>query len=48
MKPTGVYLRRLEQRYMGEQMEIGEMNQTQQPLWFVNNIIFYDGEKHWD
>ena len=48
IKPTGVYLRRLEQRYMGEQMEIGEMNQTQQPLWFVNNIIFYDGEKHWD
>ena len=30
-KPTGVYLRRLEQRYMGEQKEIEEMNQKQQP-----------------
>ena len=28
LKPTGVYPRRLEQRYMGEQMEIVEMNQT--------------------
>ena len=47
IKPTGVYLRRLEQRYMGEQMEIEEMNQTQQSLWLVNNILFcYEGEKH--
>ena len=26
IKPTGVFLRRLEQRYMGEKMEIEEMN----------------------
>ena len=47
IKPTGVYLRRLEKRYMGEQMEIEEKNQTQQPPWLVNNISFcYEGEKH--
>ena len=26
INPTGVYLRRLEQRYMGEQIEIEDMN----------------------
>ena len=32
---------------MEEQKEREEMNQTQQPSWMVNNIIFcYDGEKH--
>ena len=32
---------------MGEQKEIKEMNQTQQPLWLVNNILFcYEGDKH--
>ena len=42
----GEYLRRLEQRYMGKQMKIEEMNQTQPP-WLVNNILFcYEGEKH--
>ena len=42
----GVYLRKLEQRYMEEQKEIEEMNQAQQPPWMVNNIFFsYDGEK---
>ena len=42
-----MYLRRLEQRYMGEQKEIEEMNQTQQPLWLVNNILFcFEGDKH--
>ena len=47
MKPAGLYLRRLEQRYRGEQIEIEEMNQTQQPLWLVNNILFYyEGDKH--
>ena len=35
-----MYLRRLEQRYIGEQMEIEEINQIQQPLWLVNNILF--------
>ena len=42
-----MYTIKLEQRYMGEQIEIEEMNQTQQPLWLVNNILFcYEGEKH--
>ena len=46
-KPTGVYLRRLERRYMGEQMEIKEMNQTQQLPWLINNILIcYEGNKH--
>ena len=32
---------------MEEQVEIEQMNQTQEPPWIVNNIIFcYDGEKH--
>ena len=49
IKPTGMYLRRLEQRYMGEQIEIQEMNQIQPPLWLVNNILFcYEGDKHWE
>ena len=44
MKPTGVYLRRQEQRYMGEQIEIEEMIQAQ-PLWLINNLLFcYEGE----
>ena len=31
---------------MEEQMEIEEMNQTQQPLWLVNNILFcYDSKR---
>ena len=30
IKPTGVYLKRLEQRYIEEQKKIEEMNQTQQ------------------
>ena len=31
-----------------EQMEIKEMNQTQPPIWLVNNILFcYEGDKHW-
>ena len=47
IKPTGVYLRRLEQRYMGEKMEIEEISQTPLRLWLVNNILFcYKGEKH--
>ena len=33
IKPTDVYPRRLEQRYMEEQKEIEETNQTQQPPW---------------
>ena len=46
-KTTGLYLRRLEKRYMGEQMEIEEMNQTQQSPWLVNNILVcYGGDKH--
>ena len=46
IKPTGVYLRGLEQRYMEEQKEIEVLNQTQQPSWMVNNISFcYEGEK---
>ena len=40
IKNTAVYLKRLEQRYMGEQMEIQEMNQTQQLPWLVNNTLF--------
>ena len=36
-----MYLKRLEQRYMGKQMEIEDMSQTQQPQWLVNNILFY-------
>ena len=39
IKPTGVHMRRLEQRYMREQMEIEEMNQTRL-LWLVNHILF--------
>ena len=36
-----MYLRRLEQRYMGE-----EMNHTQQLPWLVYNILFcYEGKK---
>ena len=32
---------------MGEQKEREEMNQTQQPPWLVNNILFcYEGDKH--
>ena len=32
---------------MGEQKEVEEMNQIQQPPWLVNNILFcYEGEKH--
>ena len=47
IKPTGVYLRRLEQRYKGEQMEMEEMNQTKQHSWLVNNTLFcYEGDKH--
>ena len=47
IKPTGVYLRRLEQRYIEEQKEIEERNQTQQPPWLVNSILFcYKGETH--
>ena len=47
IKPTRVYLRRLEQRYMEEKKEIKEMNQTQQPPWLVNNILFcYEVETH--
>ena len=35
-------MRRLDQRYMGE-----EMNQTLPPPWLVNNILFcYDGDTH--
>ena len=42
-----MYLRRLEQRYMGKQMEIEEINQTQQLPWLVNNKLFcYEGDKH--
>ena len=41
-----MYLRRLEQRYVEVQKEIEEMNQTQQPPWLENNILFYyEGEK---
>ena len=40
-------MRRLEQRYMWEQMETEDMNQTQQSPWLVNNILFcYEGDKH--
>ena len=47
IKPTGVYLRRVKQRYMGEQKEIEEMNQTQPPPWLVNNMLFcYESDKH--
>ena len=47
IKPKRVYLRRLEQRYMGQQKEIEDMNQTQQPPWLVNNILFcYENYKH--
>ena len=47
IKPMDVYLRRLEQRYMEEKKEIKEMNQTQQPPWLVNNILFcYEVETH--
>ena len=42
IKPKGMYLRKLERRYMEEQKEIEKMNQTQQPPWFVNNMK----EKH--
>ena len=46
IKPTEVYLWKLEQRYMREQKEIEELNQTQLP-WLVNNILFcYEREKH--
>ena len=39
--------RKLEQSYMKEQREIEKMNQTQQPLGFVNNTIFcYEEEIH--
>ena len=32
---------------MGEQKEIEERNQTQQPLWLVNNMVFcYEDNKH--
>ena len=32
---------------MEEQKKLEEMNQTQQPPWLVNNILFcYDREKH--
>ena len=45
IKPTGVYLRKLERRYMEKPNDIEEMNQTQQPPWLVNNILFcYEGE----
>ena len=31
---------------MGEQLELEDMNQTQQSSWLVNNILFYyEGEK---
>ena len=47
IKPTGVHLGRLEQRYMVEKKEIEEINQTQPPLWLVNNILFcYKGDEH--
>ena len=47
IKPTVLYLRRLKQRYMEEQREIKEINQTQQPPWMINNIIFcYDREQN--
>ena len=45
-KPTGVQLRNLERRYMEEQKQIVEMNQTQQPPWMINNLsLCYLGER---
>ena len=46
LKPTGVQLRNLERRYMEEQKQIVEMNQTQQPPWMENNLaLCYTGER---
>ena len=46
-KPMGVYLSRQEKRYMEEQKEIEELNQTQPLQRMINNIKFsYDREKH--
>ena len=46
VKPTGVQLRNLERRYMEEQKQIVEMNQTQQPPWMINNLsLCYMGER---
>ena len=42
IKSMGVYLKRLEQRYMKEQNEIDEMYQIQQSSLLVNNILFCD------
>ena len=42
-----MYLRRLEQRCMGEKMgdRIDELDTT--PPWFVNDLLFcYEGSKH--
>ena len=44
-KSMEVYLRRLEQKYMEEQNEIEEMNQTQLFPWLINNIYFVMEEK---
>ena len=42
IKTTGAYL-----RYMEKQKEIKEMNQTKQPPWLINNILFcYEEETH--
>ena len=47
MKFKNATLSRLEQRYMGEQKEIEEMNQTQTAPWLINNILFcYEDDKH--
>ena len=43
----GVYLRRLEQRYMEEQKEMKEINQTQKLPWLVKKTYFSTmKEKH--
>ena len=41
IKPSGVYLRKLEQRYMEKQKEIEEINQSQQPPCLIKNILFW-------
>ena len=44
-EPTGVNLRKLEQRYMKEQREVEEDHQAQQHPWLLNDISFcYDRE----
>ena len=42
----GVYIRRLEQRYIVKQEEIEDMNQTKEPPWLVNILFCYEGETH--